>query len=232
MSLVTNPADKEPVITIDGPSGAGKGTAAAAIAERLGFHLLDSGAVYRVAALHAIRNMADLSDEQSVLATFATMRTSFEPKGLDGVSVKLNDENVSLNIRTEKAGNAASQIAVMPLVRESLLDEQRAFRQSPGLVADGRDMGTVVFPDAQLKVFLTASPEERAIRRAKQLKDKGITANIADLVREIGERDDRDASRQHSPLIPAADALSIESSALGIDEVVERIFEVWQTRAK
>ena len=232
MSLVIKPVDKEPVITIDGPSGAGKGTAAAAIAERLGFHLLDSGAVYRVAALHAIRNMADLSDEQSVLATFATMRTSFEPKGLDGVSVKLNDENVSLNIRTEKAGNAASQIAVMPLVRESLLDEQRAFRQSPGLVADGRDMGTVVFPDAQLKVFLTASPEERAIRRAKQLKDKGITASIADLVREIGERDDRDASRQHSPLIPAADALSIESSALGIDEVVERIFEVWQTRAK
>ena len=229
--MSTQALSAEPVITIDGPSGAGKGTAAAAIAEKLGFHLLDSGAVYRVAALHAIRNMVDLSDEDSVLVSISTMRTSFEPNGLDGVEVKLNDENVTLNIRTEKAGNAASQIAVMPRVRQSLLDEQRAFRQSPGLVADGRDMGTVVFPDAQLKVFLTASPEERAIRRAKQLKDKGITANIADLAREIGERDDRDASRQHSPLIAASDALSIESSSLSIDEVVELIVQAWLARA-
>ena len=219
-----------PVITIDGPSGAGKGTAAAAIAKRLGFHLLDSGAVYRVAALHALRKMADLSDEQSVLAAITDMRATFVPQGLDGVSVTLNDEDVTLNIRTEKAGNTASQIAVMPLVRESLLDEQRAFRQSPGLVADGRDMGTVVFADAQLKVFLTASPEKRARRRAKQLKDKGITANIPDLVREIGERDERDASRSHSPLVPASDAVSIDSSALNADEVIDHIVQAWQTR--
>lgn len=231
MSVVAS-SSIEPVITIDGPSGAGKGTAAAAVAERLGFHLLDSGAVYRVAALHALRHNANLNDEQSILATFANMHASFEPNGMEGVSVRLDDEDVSLNIRTEKAGNAASQIAAMPLVRESLLDEQRAFRQSPGLVADGRDMGTVVFADAQLKVFLTASPEKRAMRRAKQLKDKGITANIAELVREIGERDDRDESRQHSPLVPAIDALSIESSVLSIDEVVERIVNAWFARTQ
>ena len=219
-----------PVVTIDGPSGAGKGTAAAAIAKRLGFHILDSGAVYRVAALHALRKMADLTDEQSVLATFADMRVSYEPKGLDGVAVTLNDEDVTLNIRTERAGNVASQIAVMPRVRESLLDEQRAFRQSPGLVADGRDMGTVVFPDASLKIFLTASPEKRAGRRAKQLKDKGITANIADLAREISERDNRDASREHSPLVPASDAVSIDSSGLSADEVEERIVKEWLAR--
>lgn len=221
-----------PVITIDGPSGSGKGTAASAVAERLGFHLLDSGAVYRVAALHALRHKADLNDEQSVLTALANMRATFEPNGMDGVSVMLGEEDVSLAIRTEKAGNAASQIAVMRLVRESLLAEQRAFRQSPGLVADGRDMGTVVFPDALLKVFLTASPEERAMRRAKQLKGKGISSNIADLVREIGERDDRDVSRQHSPLAPANDALFIESSVLSIDEVVGRIVQTWFERTK
>ncbi len=221
-----------PVITIDGPSGAGKGTAAAAVALQLNFHLLDSGAVYRVAALHALRNNADLNDEASVLATFSTMRASFEPKGPDGVAALLGEEDVSLQIRTEQTGNAASKVAVMPGVRAAVLDEQRAFRRSPGLVADGRDMGTVVFPDAQLKVFLTASPQERAIRRAKQLKDKGIKASIADLAREIGERDTRDASRTHSPLVPADDAISIESSALSIDEVVERIVQEWSTRAK
>lgn len=223
---------KIPVLTIDGPSGAGKGTAAAAIAQRLGFHLLDSGAVYRVAALHAMRNQADLSDEASIMSTFSSMDASFEPSGLAGVSVKLSGVDVSAEIRTEQAGNAASQVAAIPRVRAELLDEQRAFRKWPGLVADGRDMGTVVFPDATLKVFLTASAQERAERRAKQLNDKGITANIADLIREIGERDERDASREHSPLVPAVDAVSIESSALSIDEVVQQIEEAWNARVE
>jgi CMP/dCMP kinase len=223
----TGQSEQYPVITIDGPSGAGKGTAAAALADALSFHLLDSGAVYRVAALHAVRCKADLADEASVLATLPTMQAQFKPSGLDGVDVFLADENVSQEIRTEKAGNAASQVAIMPAVRSELLDEQRAFRQAPGLVADGRDMGTVVFPDAQLKVFLTASAEQRAFRRAKQLKDKGITANIAGLVDEISERDHRDASRTHSPLVPAEDAIVIESSDLSADEVVARILEAW-----
>jgi len=224
----TLPSSEIPVITIDGPSGAGKGTAAANLAERLGFHLLDSGAVYRVAALHALRHGANLDDESSVLETFSSLNASFKPLGLDGVAVLLGDEDVSNEIRTEQIGNAASKVAAMPQVRTDVLDEQRAFRQSPGLVADGRDMGTVVFPDAPLKIFLTASAEERAKRRAKQLKDKGITATIPDLVREIGERDDRDASRTHSPLVAASDAITIESSDLSIDEVVERIVQAWQ----
>ena len=220
-----------PVLTIDGPSGAGKGTAAAAMAERLGFHLLDSGAIYRVAALHALRYNADLNDEASVLETFSTMRATFEPRGAEGVAVQLDGEDVSIEIRTEQAGNAASRVAAMPRVRIALRDEQRAFRTAPGLVADGRDMGTVIFPNARLKIFLTASAEQRAIRRAKQLKDKGITANIAQLVQEIGERDDRDASRQHSPLVPAEDAISIESSSMSGDEVVTRIMNAWNARA-
>lgn len=225
------PVSDIPVITIDGPSGAGKGSAAALVAERLGFHLLDSGAIYRVAALHALRKNADLADEASVLSTFASMHATFEPRGSDGVAVQLDGEDVSMEIRTEQAGNAASRIAVMPAVRLALRDEQRAFRTAPGLVADGRDMGTVIFPDAPLKIFLTASAQERALRRAKQLKDKGITANIAGLVQEIGERDDRDASREHSPLIPADDAISIESSSLSCDEVVTRIMNAWSSRS-
>ncbi len=216
-----------PVITIDGPSGAGKGTAAAAVAGELGFHLLDSGAIYRVAALHALRSNADLTVESSVLQTFSSMRATFEPGGADGVAAKLDGEDVSTQIRSEQAGNAASQVAVMPEVRIALRDAQRAFRVAPGLVADGRDMGTVVFPDAPLKIFLTASTRERALRRAKQLKDKGITANIAQLAQAIAERDDRDASREHSPLSRAGDAISIESSSMSLEEVVERILTAW-----
>jgi len=220
-------AEDVPVIAIDGPSGAGKGTAAAAIANQLGFHLLDSGAVYRVAALHALRCKANLDEEVSVIATLPQMNASFEPSGTDGVAVKLGDADVSADIRTEQAASAASRVAVMPQVRTILLAQQRSFRQAPGLVADGRDMGTVVFPNANLKVFLTASSEKRASRRAKQLKDKGITANIPDLVRDIGERDRRDASRQHSPLVAAGDAITIDSSELSVDEVVDRIVQAW-----
>ena len=160
------------------------------------------------------------------------MQASYEPSGLTGVLVKLSGVDVSAEIRTEQAGNAASQVAAMPRVRAELLDDQRAFRQEPGLVADGRDMGTVVFPDATLKVFLTASAQERAQRRAKQLNDKGITANIADLIREIGERDERDASREHSPLVPATDAVVIESSSLSVDEVVQQIANIWSERVE
>jgi len=197
------------------------------VAVQLGFNLLDSGAVYRVVALHAIRCHATLDNQAAVLATIDSLQARFEPAGDRGVIVALGDEDVSAEIRTEAAAAAASRVAVMPAVRTRLLELQRSFRQAPGLVADGRDMGTIVFPDAALKVFLTASAERRAERRAKQLKDKGITAKIADLARDIGERDARDASRPHSPLIAAADAITIDSSDLSIKEVVERIAQAW-----
>ncbi|NND92542.1 MAG: (d)CMP kinase [Granulosicoccus sp.] len=211
-----------PVITIDGPSGAGKGTVARQLASELGYHLLDSGAVYRAAALHALHCNADLDDERSVMNALASMHARFEPHP-DGVQVWLGDKNVTPDLRLETTGNAASKVALMRRVRESVLDEQRSFRQAPGLVADGRDMGTIVFPDAQLKVFLSASREVRAKRRAKQLKDKGIEVIISDLLQEIGARDERDSSREHSPLVAAHDALIIDSSELSIGAVVEQI---------
>lgn len=211
-----------PVITIDGPSGAGKGTIARELANALGFHLLDSGAVYRAAALHAMHCGADLDDEDSVMKALVSMRASFQPHP-DGVQVWLDSRNVTTELRLETTGNAASRVAVMAGVRESVLDEQRSFRRHPGLIADGRDMGTVVFPDATLKVFLSASVEVRAQRRSKQLKDKGINVTMASLLQEIGARDERDRSREHSPLVAAHDAFIIDSSDLSISAVVERI---------
>ena len=214
--------DTTPVITIDGPSGAGKGTVAQNLADSLGFHLLDSGAVYRAAAIHALNCQANIDDEASVMASMESLKATFQPDR-DGVKAFLNGRDITPQLRLETTASAASKVAVMPLVRASLLDEQRSFRRLPGLVADGRDMGTVVFPDATLKVFLSASVEVRALRRAKQLKDKGIETTMANLLQEIGARDERDSSREHSPLVAAHDALIIDSSDLSIRAVVEKI---------
>lgn len=212
-----------PVIAIDGPSGAGKGTVAAKLADSLGFHLLDSGAVYRAAALYALRADINLDDADALYQSLKGFDATFTPDGTQGVKVELEGVDVSLDLRTEATAGAASRIAANPAVRELLLPEQREFRQAPGLIADGRDMGTVVFPDAALKVFLTASVKERAMRRAKQLKEKGIPSNMEGLMQEIAERDERDTSREHSPLAVAADAITVDSSDMSIDEVVAHI---------
>ena len=211
-----------PVITIDGPSGAGKGTVAQILAKRLGYHLLDSGAVYRAAGLHALNAGADLNNERSVMASLESMQAEFRPNS-SGVRVRLGGIDVTDELRSESTADAASKVAVMPLVRASLLEQQRSFRVNPGLVADGRDMGTAVFPDANLKVFLSASAQVRADRRARQLKEKGMQVNMESLIQDIAARDERDCSREHSPLVAATDALVIDSSVMSIECVVEQI---------
>jgi cytidylate kinase len=210
-----------PVIAIDGPSASGKGTIASRVAKRLGFHYLESGALYRVVALMALRE--GLADELALSVLAENMDVLFD----DG-EVWLADEAVTEKVRSEPVGNRASEVARLPAVRQALLKRQRAFRRPPGLVADGRDMATVVFPDAELKVFLTADPEIRAQRRYKQLIEKGIDANLRALSRDLRERDERDAKRAVAPLVPAADSQVLDSSALSIDEVVERIVGWWQ----
>ncbi len=205
-----------PVIAIDGPSASGKGTIASRVAGRLGFHYLESGALYRLIALMSLRE--GTSDEARLAALADEMDVLFE----DG-EVVLGDETVTEKIRSEPVGVRASEVAKVPALRQALLRRQRAFRRPPGLVADGRDMGTVVFPDAELKVFLTASPEIRAERRYKQLIEKGIDANLRALSRDLRERDERDAKRAVAPLVPAPDSQVLDSSALSIDEVVDRI---------
>jgi cytidylate kinase len=209
-----------PVIAIDGPSASGKGTIAKRVAAALGFHYLESGALYRLVALLAFRR--GIEEERAIAQAAEQMDVVF----LDD-EILLEDQDVSAQIRHEQIGNRASDVARMPGVRQALLTRQRAFRQPPGLVADGRDMGTVVFPDANLKVFLTATPEVRARRRYKQLIEKGIAANLAALSRDLAERDARDANRAVAPLIPAPDAQVLDSSALSIEEVVERILKLW-----
>jgi len=211
-----------PVLTIDGPSGSGKGTVAQLMAKTLGWHYLDSGAIYRVLAQAAIKHEVDLADE-STLAEMAQDLDLVFSLDDDALIVMLEGEDVSLLIRSEQAGNAASKVAALPLVRAALLNRQHDFRQLPGLVTDGRDMGTVVFPDAEHKVYLTASAKIRAERRYKQLKEKGIESNISALEAEISERDDRDSQRDVAPLRPADDALQLDSSALGIEDVYKRI---------
>jgi cytidylate kinase len=213
-----------PVITIDGPSGAGKGTVSQLIAEKLGWHILDSGALYRLLAL-AVSHHGMSSDDVETLKVLAEhLDIQFEQSEEGKVEIILEGEIVTQAIRTEEVGNSASKLASIPEVREGLLLRQRAFSQAPGLVADGRDMGTVVFPSAQIKIFLTASAEERAQRRLQQLQQKGEAVNLDELVKTIKERDERDANRAIAPLVPAAGALVIDSTDLTIEQVVEMIF--------
>ncbi|MCL2895454.1 MULTISPECIES: (d)CMP kinase [Brenneria] len=210
-----------PVITVDGPSGAGKGTLCKALAEALQWNLLDSGAIYRVLALAALHHQVDIHSEEALVPLASHLDVRFISE--DGqLKVVLEGEDVSNEIRAEEVGNTASQAAAFPRVREALLRRQRAFREAPGLIADGRDMGTVVFPDAPVKIFLDASAEERAQRRMLQLQAKGFSVNFERLLSEIRERDDRDRNRPVAPLVPAADALVLDSTAMTIDEVIAR----------
>jgi len=208
------------IVTIDGPSGSGKGTIARRLADHLGWHCLDSGALYRLVGVAADRGGVSFDDPRALAGVARRLPVEFA-----GDRVLLDGEDVSTAIRTEQAGSLASRVAAVPAVRDALLDWQRAYAREPGLVADGRDMGTVVFPDAQVKVFLTASPEERALRRHKQLLEKGLTANLSNLVAEIRERDERDRNRAVAPLKAPAAALEIESTALSIEEVLGRVLE-------
>jgi len=212
-----------PVITVDGPSASGKGTIASRVAKNLGFHYLESGALYRLVALISLRE--DTLDAKRLAQLAEDMDVHFE----EG-DISLGDEHVTEKVRSEVVGNRASEVAKLPPLRQALLRRQRAFRRPPGLVADGRDMGTVVFPDAELKVFLTASPEVRAERRYKQLIEKGIDANLRALSRDLRDRDERDAKRAVAPLAPAPDSQVLDSTALSIDEVVERIVAWWRER--
>jgi cytidylate kinase len=229
--------DTPPVVTIDGPSGSGKGTISRAVAQHTGWHLLDSGALYRLVAHAGLTHGLDPGDIEGHARLAAAMQVDFGVGPDGGERVRLEGRDVTQAIRTEEAGQGASRVAAWPAVRTALLARQRAFARPPGLVADGRDMGTVVFPGASLKIYLTASPEERASRRYKQLKDKGSGVSLSALSREITERDARDSTRAVAPLIPAPDAEVIDSTGLPIDEVVGRVLELgagrllWPQRA-
>ncbi len=215
-------SDAIPVIAIDGPGGAGKGTICRGVAASLGWALLDSGALYRLVGFDAVRKAVDLDDE-SALATLArALDVEFLP-GDDDVQVLLGGQDVTSDIRTETAGQAASQVAAKPAVRAALIDRQRAFRRRPGLVADGRDMGSVVFPASRLKIFLTASVAERARRRYKQLKDKGIDVSLSALSRDMADRDRHDTERAVAPLKACADARILDTTTMTIKEVVAQV---------
>jgi cytidylate kinase len=219
-----------PVIAIDGPSGSGKGTVSRLVAERLGWHLLDSGALYRLVALAGAAAGLDPCDEPGHGAVAAALDARFEVDAAGAERVLLEGRDVTAALRAETTGNMASVVAAMPAVRAALFDRQRAFARLPGLVADGRDMGTVVFPWAGLKLFLTASADERAHRRYKQLKEKGLTASLVGLSQEILERDQRDAARSTAPLKPAEDAVLIDSTGVPVEAVVQRILDLARAR--
>ncbi|OZG72057.1 cytidylate kinase [Hahella sp. CCB-MM4] len=220
-----------PVITIDGPSGSGKGTIAKLLARQLGWHILDSGALYRLTALSAVKQGVDLNDPGAVAGVARKLDVEFRSGQMDQpVSVYLMGEDVTEEIRTETCGDKASQIAPHTVVREALLQRQRDFRRMPGLVADGRDMGTVVFPDSPCKVYLTASAEIRAQRRYEQLKQQGQSVKIAHLLSEIKARDDRDMNRENAPLRPADDAVTLDTSGIPIDEVLREVLQIWSSK--
>ena len=214
--------DSVPVIAIDGPTGSGKGTISRSLARKLGWHLLDSGALYRLVALAAAQQSIALDDQEGLAAAAADMIIAFS-SAQDAEQVFLSGADVTAQLRTEEHGALASQVASLPLVRAALMKRQRAFAQPPGLVADGRDMGGVVFPEAVLKVFLTASPEERALRRYNQLKEKGIDVSLPAVSREIGERDERDANRKVAPLKAVEGAHILDSTGITPEQVIERV---------
>jgi len=218
-----------PIITIDGPSGAGKGTIAQNVACELGFHILDSGSLYRLTALASQDDGLEITDEAKIAELALNLPVTFEATE-SGLQIFLREEDVTEAIRKEEIGMRASKIATLPKVRKALLDRQRCFSEQPGLVADGRDMGTTVFGDATLKIFMTASVEERAERRYKQLKDKGINANIAALVKDLKLRDEQDENRAVSPLAPAEDAIFLDTTEMSIEEVTQKVLELVKQR--
>jgi cytidylate kinase len=215
---MTLPATTAPVITIDGPTASGKGSVADGVAKALGFHVLDSGALYRLTALDAERHGIDLDDEAELAARALALEPTFTSS-----RIFMDDRDVTDEIRAERVGNLASAIAPFPALRAALLDRQRAFQRPPGLVADGRDMGTIVFPEAALKIFLVAGVAARAERRHRQLMERGMPADLDVLLRELHARDARDAGRKVAPLVAAADAITIDSSNLGLDEVIATV---------
>lgn len=221
---------QSPVMTIDGPGGSGKGTICRLVAQKLGWHLLDSGAIYRVLALAALHHDIAAEDEEALQPLAAHLDVQFNADEQGNVRITLEGENVTHTIRTEEVGSVASKIASLPRVREALLRRQRAFREMPGLVADGRDMGTVVFPTAEVKIFLTADAEERARRRYLELKQKGHDVNIGDLLHEIQTRDERDMNRAVAPLKPAEDAYILDSTNKSIEQVLDEVLSVYKNR--
>lgn len=219
-----------PVLTIDGPSGAGKGTISRSVAKKLGWHYLDSGSIYRSLAIAVMKRNADLNDVHSIIGIAQSMQLEFECG--DELIVRLSGTNITDELATETTGNTASIVAAIPEVRQTLLQKQKDFRQMPGLVADGRDMGTVVFCDAPCKVYLTASAEERANRRYKQLLERGKDVSLERITQEIKDRDKRDSERSTAPLKPAEDAVCIDSSELTIDEVIQKVMNLVELNQK
>ncbi|MDN3517687.1 (d)CMP kinase [Aquisalimonas lutea] len=222
--------DTIPVLAVDGPGGSGKGTICRAVTDATGWHLLDSGAIYRALAVAAAHRAIDESDPDALAEVGRHLDVVFAPAATDDVRVWVDGDDVTRELRSETTGELASRVAAVPAAREALLERQRAFRKAPGLVADGRDMGTVVFPDAPVKVFLTASPEERARRRHKQLKEQGVDVSLASLLDEIAVRDERDRSRAVAPLVPADDAVELDTTGLSVEEVVGRVLKLLQER--